>query len=59
MFHHADAQLGARPDASPISALSLGTLHRVLGVSEVAGGKGVNVLRVLKALGMNISVEGF
>lgn len=35
-----------------------GTLHRVAGVREVAGGKGVNVARVLKMLGAEVTVAG-
>lgn len=36
-----------------------GTLHRVLSVKEVAGGKGVNVARALKVLGADVTVTGF
>ena len=36
-----------------------GTLHRVLSVNEVAGGKGVNVARALKVLGADVTVTGF
>ena len=35
------------------------TLHRVREVREAAGGKGVNVARVLKALGADVTVAGF
>ncbi len=35
------------------------TLHRVGSVREVAGGKGVNVARVLKTLGAEATVAGF
>lgn len=35
------------------------TLHRVGSVREVAGGKGVNVARVLKMLGAEVTVAGF
>ena len=34
-------------------------LHRVTQVREVAGGKGVNVARVLKVLGADVTVAGF
>lgn len=40
-------------------ALSPETLHRVRHVREVAGGKGVNVARVLKTLGAEVTVAGF
>ena len=39
--------------------LSPTELHRVKGVREVAGGKGVNVARVLKTLGAEVTVAGF
>ena len=35
------------------------TLHRVTHVREVAGGKGVNVARVLEVLGADVTVAGF
>ena len=35
------------------------TLHRVRSVREVAGGKGVNVARVLRTLGAEVTVAGF
>ena len=35
------------------------TLHRVTRVREVAGGKGVNVARVLKMFGAEVTVAGF
>ena len=35
------------------------TLHRVREVREAAGGKGVNVARVLKVLGADVTVAGF
>jgi len=36
-----------------------GTLHRITAVHEAAGGKGVNVARVLSALGSPVTVAGF
>ena len=39
--------------------LSPTELHRVKHVREVAGGKGVNVARVLKTLGAEVTVAGF
>lgn len=41
------------------SALTPGQLHRVASVRETAGGKGVNVARVIKALGGESLVTGF
>lgn len=39
--------------------LTPATLHRVRSVREVAGGKGVNVARVLRTLGAGVTVAGF
>jgi len=39
--------------------LKQGQLHRVSQVKEVAGGKGLNVARVLKTLGAEVVVAGF
>ena len=41
------------------SPLTPGQLHRVSHIREVAGGKGVNVARVLKTLGAEVVVAGF
>ena len=39
--------------------LTPGELHRVKGLREAAGGKGVNVARVLQILGAKVTVAGF
>lgn len=39
--------------------LSLGALNRIEGVSKTAGGKGLNVARVLHQLGEDVSASGF
>lgn len=39
--------------------LTPGRLHRVAAVEESAGGKGMNVARILKALGAEVLVAGF
>ena len=39
--------------------LTSGELHRVKGLREAAGGKGVNVARVLQILGAEVTVAGF
>ncbi|MFD2211343.1 hexose kinase [Virgibacillus halophilus] len=43
----------------PVGSLALDTVNRVAGVSKTAGGKGLNVSRVLHQLGEEVRASGF